>query len=877
MTKDHEATPPRNALRPALCLAFLSGSAALIYQVVWARMLALSFGSSSHATSAVVAGFLGGMGLGAWLYHRVAGRIRNPLRAFAVLEIVIAVSTALLTYLFGYLPQAQASLAHTVSSDLARDVLRFGVTFALLVVPACAMGATFPALCSAAIRSADAVNKGLGRVYGVNTLGAAAGALLAGLVLIESQGLRATIVVANVINLMVALGAWWVSRGMQQEPAAPSGANPAANPEANPEESDEQNLASTLSPRLVGLILFVSGFTTLAYEMVWIRLFKYIVGSSTYALTTTIVVFLLGLGFGGLLLPRLIKQRGVERGLVLVQLGAAVLAMVTATLLATLLSNDGLRASVSIFSKEVMHSPWQYRLLLQGTVAVVTMLPATLLMGLTFPLATRAFLSKVDNVGDRIGVASLLSSLGSISGSILGGVVLLPLLGSLGATKALAAVNLMLAVIVFLAAREKTLPSRNTLLGAIAIVIALSIYLPRSPRFTGEIGGLNLGHSELVFQKENDLATVQVLQTPGDSSQRAMTVDGCSIGWSAGFKERGARMWRKQVILVHLPMVLDTRLESVLNVGLGSGSTLQTLTRYPQIKKMDCVEINPAVVEAAALFPESEALGDPRVSLVVEDALHHLLTTEETYDLIISDGKQHPFYSGNAPLLCEEFYRLCHERLSDKGMIVQWNPLGTLHEDMRIMLRTLAEVFDYVSVFYFAPNSILVVGSKTPLAGRPGMPSADYAASPAYDDLAEFYSADSVDALLSCWVADAGPIAEVIGEGPLSHWNKLVTDFTPFKASREDWGRAAAQTLLLLLKAENLVPTLGQDIVQGEGPFRSSSGLVRQAMMMHFAGRPQQALIKAQRALEANPLDQTAQAIQVFLQTGVDTPIVTQE
>ena len=853
MTQDHAATPAHDALRSTLFLAFLSGSAALIYQVVWARMLALSFGSSSHATSAVVAGFLGGMGLGAWLYHRVAVRTQNPLRAFAKLEFAIAVSTAALTFLFGFLPELQATLAHTVGSGLARDLLRFAVTFLLLVVPACAMGATFPALCSAAIKSADGVDRGLGRVYGVNTLGAAFGALLAGLLLIEHLGLQATIVVANMINLTVALGAWWLSRNFRMG-AAPESV-----------EDDGADLATTLSPRLVGLILFISGFTTLAYEMVWIRLFKYIVGSSTYALTTTIVVFLLGLGFGGLLLPKLIKKRGVERGLVLVQLGAAVLAMVTVTLLATLLVNEELRASVSIFSKDVVHMPWQRRLLLQGAVGIVTMLPATLLMGLTFPLATRAFLSRLESVGDRVGLASLLSSLGSICGSIIGGVVLLPVLGSLGATKALAVMNLILAATVLFAAKEKTKGLRGTLVAAVLLVAAMGIYLPRTPSFRGEAGELGLVHSELVFQEENDLATVQVLQVPGSPDQIAMTVDGCSIGWSAGFKERGARMWRKQVILVHLPLVLDQGLSRVLNVGLGSGSSVHTLMRYPRIESVDCVEINPAVVHAAKLFPEAAALKDPRVTLVIEDAMHHLLTTERTYDLIISDGKQHPFFSGNAPLLCEEFYRLSHDRLSDRGMLVQWNPIGTLHEDMRIMLRTMAEVFEYVSVFYFAPNSIFIVGSKAPLSGRSGMPPESYRGSPAYDDLAEFFNADSVEALRSTWVADAGPLAEVVGAAPISRWNKLVTDFTPFKASERDWALAPTQNLSLLLKAEALVTSMGADLVQPVGTYRTSSSLTRRAMLMQFGSRTEVALELARRAQALNPADLTARDVAIFL------------
>ena len=113
-------------------------------------------------------------------------------------------------------------------------------------------------------------------------------------------------------------------------------------------------------------------------------------------------------------------------------------------------------------------------------------------------------------------------------------------------------------------------------------------------------------------------------------------------------------------------MVLDSRVQSTLNVGLGSASTLKILSTYSSVNHLDCVEINPAVVQGSRLFQESSVLDDPRVNLTVNDAVHYLLQSDKKYDLIISDGKQDPFFSGNATLLCKEYYHFAKKKLTDR-------------------------------------------------------------------------------------------------------------------------------------------------------------------------------------------------------------------
>ncbi len=824
-------------------LTFASGAAALVYQIVWSRMLSLTFGSSSMAAATVVASFMGGMGLGAWLYHRWHRFATRPLAVFVGLEVGIALSTALLSSSFYSLPELFASLVGPLGSESSVGLLRLVSVFAVLCVPATLMGATFPALCAAMIHSVGSLDRHLGRIYGINTIGAAGGAFVAGLFLIERLGLMRSVWVANGLNLLVALGAALLlstALGARTNERAPA---------------TDTAIPTFLPRRWIALLLVASGFSTLSYEMYWIRASRYLMGNSTYALTTTIVVFLLGLGFGATRLEKLVAKGEPERALVMIQLKIAVAAVFGMAIPAVLLGNEGLREHLTIFSIEGMHRPWGLRLLIQVGIAVVAMLPATMFMGLSFPLATRLYLGDVRELGNRVGLASLLANLGSIAGALVGVAWILPELGSIGGTKATALFNLGVALLLVLAAvsgggvRRWKLPAA----GAFVFLVSSCFLLPSTPYFRGEVDQLGLAFDELVFQKEGDLATVQVLQVPGDESRRSMTIDGCSIALSEGF--RGGRVWRKQVLLAHLPMTLDTGLVDTLNIGLGGTSTLATLATYDRVRTLDCVEINPAVVEGARLFPESIVLADERVELFVEDAVHYLLRTDRTYDLIVSDGKQHPFFSGNAPLLCREFYENARSCLREDGLFVQWMPLGSLHEDFTVNLRTLAEVFPYTSVFFYPPQSVNVVASLRPLSGRHRPTDEEFRASQAFEDL-RGYGLQNVPALLSGWTADRSRLLRVLGDGPVSAWDRLYLDFTPFKASREAWETAARDNLELLVRAEVLPPGEGDDrIALGSFRFQQSSKVMRQAMVQDLSGRLPGALQAAAYAVQMNPED----------------------
>ncbi|MCP3984879.1 MAG: hypothetical protein GY723_10855, partial [bacterium] len=693
--------------RSLYLFSFLSGAAALTYQVAWTKMLALAFGGTTLAMSAVVAGFMGGMGIGAWRYHRLDRRIGAPLATYAGLEFGIAVSTFMLTPLLLALPRAVAYAAPWIPETPGMEnVVRVCAAFVLLLIPSALMGATYPALCTVLIRSRQDVDLHLGRIYGLNTLGAAVGALLAGLVMVEQLGLRGSVWLANLMNIGIGLAAWVLVR--RQAGAAQTQAEP----------SDEV-LSSALPIPLLGALLILSGFATLGYEIAWFRAIRYLVGSSTYALTTVLVVFLVGLGFGALLYRPVLRRLRPERALALCQLGVAFFALAAIAAENWILNDPGLRDRLSIFSALFRVRPWEWRLAETTGLAAAILLPATLMMGLSFPLASRLFLGRVRAIGRRTGGAYFLANLGSITGSVAAALLLLPRFGTVGTIQLLAALNLLSGLVLLAFLPRVRLSLALALPAAGAIMAAALLMLPPRLSFHGE-EFVRRNVPALLFEEEGDLATVQVRADPNALGRRAMTIDGAIIAVGRGVRPL---LYEKQQLLAVLPLTLDPGIRRTLNVGLASGSTLATLASYPEIEKLDVVEINRPVVRAVRYFGESAVLDDPRVDLIVDDAIHYLLRTERRYDLIISDGKQAEDFSGNARILSQEFYAFAHDSLSSCGVFAQWIPGSMRPRDLEIVLRTLLSVFPELEVFFGPPSSIFMLASNCPMHERPGAPA----------------------------------------------------------------------------------------------------------------------------------------------------------
>ncbi|MCA9512085.1 MAG: fused MFS/spermidine synthase, partial [Myxococcales bacterium] len=560
----------------------------------------------------------------------------------------------------------------------------------------------------------------------------------------------------------------------------------------------EDAIASALSPLACGAVLFASGFATLAYEIVWFRVFRSIGGNSTYAFTIVLVTFLLGLGTGALGLRPALRRAAPEQVLALVQLLVATTASL-AMLGAALVIDDGVGLAITFEQRWVRELAWPARLALHGGAALALMLPATLLMGLSFPLASRMFVGSggLARVDERVGLAVLLANAGSIAGSIVAATVLLPTLGSMASSRAIACVNLAIGLVVAHAAPGSR-GERLRWVAPLAIAgVCFAALVPSAlPYRQSALGGLP---TRVLFTEEGDLATVRVSESVENPRLRGMSIDGVTIGASAGWSYP---IYSKQVLIAHLPMWLEPRIRTALQIGLGSASTLDALSRHPDLERIECVEISAAVVRGSAFFEESRVLADPRVHVAVEDAIHWLLRTPARYDLIVADGKQNDDFSGTAKMMSRELYALALDRLTDDGLFVQWVPIGNGVDELRAIVRTQATVFPHLDVFYDPPTSAIFVGSRRPLAGRERMPAAQARARMGRD-LAALGLADPTDVRLE-WLADREALVRAVGDGPLNTWDHAIVEFASYRADRRQQGAlgyAAASNLAWLLDA----------------------------------------------------------------------------
>ncbi|MAG32412.1 MAG: hypothetical protein CL908_16140 [Deltaproteobacteria bacterium] len=794
--------------------AFGSGFAALSYQVAWSRMLSLTFGSSTLAVSSVVAGFMGGMGLGAWLYHRVGGRVHSALRAYAGLEIGIAISTACFTVLFLQLPHWFAAVAPTLPQGAGLDVFRILNVVVLLLVPSALMGATYPALCRALLQSAEEVERRLGWIYGLNTIGGAAGAVVAGFLMIEFLGAKGAVLVANGINVVVGVGALLLARRRLEISTL-----------HDPSHVDE-SLPSDLPHWVTALVLFGSGLATLSYEIIWFRALHYILGPGTYVLSSVLTIFLLGLGSGGLLYRPAVRFGRPEWNLGFCQLGIATTAVLAIGGEQWILTDPLLFEQFSVNSPGLNAQPWEWRLAVGSAVALALMLPATLWMGLSFPLASRLFLGSVERVTARAGLAYLLSNLGSIVGAIGAAVWILPTLGTVGGTKLIIGLNITLALIVFLWAPGRSL--RVLAIGLTAVPSLLALALPERLAFFPPSVTANKSGIEMLFEEESDLGTVQVFSAKGKQDARAIAIDGVIIGATKNFKKG---LYAKQVLLAYLPMSLDRDIRHTLNLGVASSSTISALSRFRWVETLDAVEINPAVIRASSHFPDSVVLSDRRANLVVDDAIHYLLSTTKRYDLIINDAKQHLRFSGSSKVLSAEFYEYSLARLDDCGLFAQAIPTFHTDSSLQLILRTFRSVFPELEIFLSAPDSIVMVGSRCPIAGRDA---------PTREDLMEAGAAREIErtflpnatALSALWVSSGAEVDDVVGDGPINSWDRLPLAFESFRISE----LSTVQSIKLIL-----APRLADP--RGASPFSRSPDYesvyqINRAFLQHLDGKP---------------------------------------
>jgi spermidine synthase len=675
-----------------------SGATALIDQVCFSKYLGYVVGTTAYAVSAVLAAFMTGLCIGAHLGGKWSRHVRRPLAAYGALELVVAAAVALSPVAFEALTPAYVALARWAPDSVASlGLLRWLTAVFVVIVPTTAMGATLPLL-SRALGEGDATSldqarqreRHLGALYAANTMGGALGALAAAYAVLPALGLKSTLLASALISALVGVVAYtvgkrrWVVDGAEAPPSAPA--------------TREARRGSGLL--LLAALAFVSGALVFAAEVVFTHLLALIVGNSAFAFGLILAVFLICLFFGASLAP--VAER---------RLGAAALplglALTGLALSMTLPLWDDLPSLFSATGEAV--TSFAAREVVRALAAFAILLVPTTMMGLTFPLVLQKVAARAA-VGERVGRLTAINTIGAVFGALSGGYLLLPLLGSERALLALALSYLVAAALVARAERRSARRGTRVALVLSALALAAIIAAPRwslakltnganvyfDPQVTPE---------RILFVREDVHGGVTtVTETKG---VRTLYTNGKFQG-NTGWEMKAQRM------LSHYPSLFVERFDEALIIGLGTATTLGTVATYPW-RRIDVIEISPAIVEAAGRFFREQNLGaldDPRVTLHLEDGRNHLLVSERRYDFIGIELSS-IWFAGASNLYSREFYALTRAHLKPGAIFQQWVQLHHIYErDFATILYTLRAEFAHVALFYGGGQGILVASDE---------------------------------------------------------------------------------------------------------------------------------------------------------------------
>jgi len=664
-------------------LFFISGASALIYQVVWSRILTHIFGSTVLAVGIVLAAFMAGLALGSYVLGKRGDRSGNPLRLYAYYEFGIGLtalaSLLLMDRILPFYLWVYNSLGH---SSVILAVTRFLVAFLLVMIPTVLMGATLPILSRVVIRRMSTVGNMLSSLYSVNTTGAVAGSMLTGFYLIGHFGIHSTVYIAVISNLGVGFLAWYASgfsMYVTQRPDKP----PVRK------TSSKRSFAGVKNDRDYHLLLgafALSGFTSFAYEIFYTRSLVFLIGNSTYAFTLMLTTFLSGIALGGYAI-RFFADRAKNPMKVFAWL--EILIGISAAAVLPLLFSIVYSDSVQAFLLKMSEEMGTLILSRVGISMLVMLVPATLI-GATFPLVGRIYIKDLGKTGATVGKIYAVNTVGNVFGALIPGLAILPFMGIQKGVLVMASLNVCIGSFILLK-RWGRLPKLHYSVPVIFICfVVILASLKLDFQFPSEV---QTDAHTVLFYKEGLSATTKVFVNP-ENREKLISIDGIVIG-GTGLTDM------KQQILAHLPKLLLKKYNSELTIGLGSGILIGESARHVGLRKIVSVEIEPSVVEGAGYFKEENynIINDPRMRVVIDDGANYIRTSSEKFDIISADEKSAMNYATNGFSYSTDYYTLLREHLTPEGLVIQWIPPDNLPPIQYMMVvKTFAGVFPHVSL-----------------------------------------------------------------------------------------------------------------------------------------------------------------------------------
>lgn len=723
-----------------LCF-FLSGFSGLVNEIVWSRLFVYTMGTSHLSIAVVVSVFMGGLALGSGIGGPYADRIRNPLRLYGVLVLcagLLSGAVAPLLWILEPLLGVAYRLHDGEPGHPFFTLVKALVCAGTILLPTTLMGATLPALARHLTRGTGEVGSKLGALYAVNTFGAVAGALAAGFYLIGLWGLGWSAVLGAAVD--VAVGAVVLILTRKER-------SPAAMPVETGGKPHRESLQEERIPWAVKIAVCafgVSGFANMCLQLGWTRALILSIGNSTYAFSLIVGIFIFGLAAGGWaagLFSDRLKNPVAAFGWLLV-----------ATAVAAGSTIPWLGLSPARFAWKLgqltRSGGFDYLGLLRAGLGGVALaiLPATILMGMAFPLAGRMRAVSGSGLGRAVGVSYAANTAGAILGTAVTGFVLMPLLGSIWKLLYFAVgLSLLSGIVVILAAPGGRRSLRYGVLGAaVAAILALAypfrpygvldspsdarpywhpvvfamgsyINFPtaRSYPSTEDFARESIRSWEASYYRDGEVASVAVLRHRTEGNL-VLNISG-KVEASAG--GRFTTDLQTQLLSGHLPVLVHPAPRTALCLGLGGGMSLGAITAHREIESIDLLELCPEVEVAARLhFGDANkgALVNPRVRKLIGDGRNHLTHTNRMYDIIAS-APSNFWIAGIGNLFTDRFYEVVKKRLNPGGILCQFvYGYNIRMEDYRIALRTILRSFDHVTIWNNNYGDTLLLCSQEP-------------------------------------------------------------------------------------------------------------------------------------------------------------------
>ena len=705
----------RNILLITLfCTAFSS----LVYELVWSRELSYVFGSTALAVSSVLAIFMAGLALGSLYGGRILEARQKPFRFLALLQCAIGISCLLTLSVIKVISVLQSYLFESIGGHTFwASTLLFLFASCVLIVPTFLIGVAFPCVIQLYHTKHELVGESVSRCYWMDTLGASLGMLLAAFFIVPTFGFLRTSIVGSVLNLLTGI---LIFVFLNREDTNFSQIFKV------PEPFQRQN-GDQLNVKVVLFLFFLSGFSALVLEVIWVRHWGLIFGSGLHAFAIVVVTFLLGLSLGSLFYSQFLKKISNQIFLFcLIELTLGATAAIITALFPYL---------ESVFMKVYYATNSYYTfIIVMAFICFVILLIPTMFMGMTLPALCAINVSEY-HIGKDFGRLYAANSFGALAGSFCAGFIIIPALGIYHSSFLAGGIYVFIAF-AFLFCFSKSgiskLKSAMIFTGILIFtaVVFSSLYMPdhlyTGVFYTGTI------YNEDDYQQfvERQQYTKKFLRYKRDGVYGQVTVTGPPAGMlirTNGRIDSGTTgdLVSYQSLLGHIPMVLHQRPHRILNIGLGGGWTVRAAIMHPMLESIDCVEINPLMIEVNRNVLHSyndDVVNNPKLNIIINDGRRYTAYTGKIYDAVVSEPTELSS-SGTSALFTREFYASVINVLSEDGMLCQWFPrYEVVERDYKVVINTIKQVFPYAYEFDMSKvtgsgyyDSFLIVASKKPI------------------------------------------------------------------------------------------------------------------------------------------------------------------